>query len=586
MDLLHDEWSSLDDGLREDPEATMAVLEAAARLDPGTGAAAMTPVGSYAVAVVGANGRRCYADPLFERWWPDDALPAATPSGRAGQAGVLSVLRDGEGRAVCCWVGDALAAARWALPQAAREALAAGRDRSLVVLFAPSQSTQLSVRIAAAFDLSRVEAGLVSAIMFAPTLDIAAANVGVGRETAKDILHRAMRKVGVRATPELVRKVMDLMCGAVAASPDDDTLLAEAFAITPAEARVASRMGEGLTAPQAAQALGIGPETARGYSKSTLSKLGVSRTKDVSRLVSEIGALANLVGAAEIVPQPSDLNLRIIPAADARRRIALLDYGPPQAEPLLIGHGAVMGRTLPAPFVRALQGRGLRPIVVQRPGFGLSDRAATDYLAAAAADLDVVCERLGLGAVRLVARANAAPAMLEFAARHPHRVRRGVLINPLTPLGFEQTAPGILTKISHTLMQHPKLTMTIVELFRRQSRSSLAEKNLRRSFERVEVDRLCLQNPDVVLSLVRDAQALTAHTSAGMADEMEVYGRGWRAPSLAGVAPWRIVHLDALACEPVFEPWRDLPGAELVVLAGAGRLADFTHPDELAALII
>ena len=228
---------------------------------------------------------------------------------------------------------------------------------------------------------------------------------------------------------------------------------------------------------------------------------------------------------------------------------------------------------------------GLRPIVVQRPGFGLSDRASTDYLAAAAADLDIVCERLGLGAVRLVARANAAPAMLEFAARHPHRVRQGVLINPLTPLGFEQTAPGILTKISHTLMQHPKLTMTIVELFRRQSRSSLAERNLRRSVERVEVDRLCLQNPDVVLSLVRDAQALTAHTSAGMVDEMEVYGRGWRAPSLAGAAPWRIVHLEALACEPVFEPWRGLPGAELVVLAGAGRLADFTHPDELAALI-
>jgi pimeloyl-ACP methyl ester carboxylesterase/DNA-binding CsgD family transcriptional regulator len=580
MDLLHEEWSAVDEGLRDDAPAMTRVLEAAASLDPAIGAAAMAPDGGYAVAVFGPRGRRKYADALFDAWWPAGEDPTAEVA-RAG----VSVLRGASGSAICCWTGDAASAARWTLPPAGRAALEGGQGRTLVVLFAPSQSAQLAARIAGAFGLSRVEADLVGAIMVFPTLDAAAADVGLGRETAKDILRRVMAKVGVKRSSELVRKVTDLLCGTAAAGPDDEALLVRAFDLTPAEARVASRMGGGLTAPQAAQLLGVETETARGHSKAALAKLGVPRTKDLSRLVSEIGALANMAGAAEVVVQPAELNLRMIPAGRGARRIALLDYGPRGRAPVLIAHGGLIRRALPDGFVLALQARGLRPIVPQRPGFGLTDPADGDYLATAAADLSALCERLDLGAVTLVGREGGAAAMLEFAARHPERVGRGVLLNPLTPLGFEQTAPGILTRITRTVMRHPRLAMTFIELFRRQSRSSLAETNLRRSLERIEVDRLCLQDPAVVASLVRDAQALTAHSPAGLAAEMEVFGRGWRAPVLTGPAPWRVIHLGGLACEPVFAPWSDLPGAELVTLDGAGRLAEFTHPAELAALL-
>jgi pimeloyl-ACP methyl ester carboxylesterase/DNA-binding CsgD family transcriptional regulator len=580
MDLLHEEWSSVDEGLRDDASAMTTVLEAAARLDLAIGAAAMAPDGGYAVAVYGPGGRRCYADALFDAWWPEGEEPIA----KAASAGV-TVLRGAGGAVICCWVGDAASSDRWTVPPAARAALDAGQSRVLAVLFAPTQSVHLGARISAAFDLSRVEAELVNAVMFFPTLDAAAADVGLGRETAKDILRRVMAKVGVKRSSELVRKVADLMCGVVAAGPDDEALLVRAFALTPAEARVAARMGGGLTAPQAALELGVEAETARGHSKTALAKLGVPRTKDLSRLVSEIGALSNMAGAAEIVIQPAELNLRMIPAGGGPRRIALLDYGPRGADPILVSHGGVIRRALPAAFVQALQARGLRPIVPQRPGFGLTDPAQGDYLATAADDLDVLCERLDLGLVAIVGREGGSAAALEFAARHPGRVHRGVLLNPLTPLGFEQTAPGILTRITRTVMRHPRLAITFIELFRRQSRSSLAENNLRRSLERIEVDRLCLQNPEVVASLVRDAQALTAHSSAGLAAEMEVFGRGWSAPALTGPAPWRILHLGGLACEPVFAPWADLPGAELFTLDAAARLAEFTHPEQLADLL-
>jgi pimeloyl-ACP methyl ester carboxylesterase/DNA-binding CsgD family transcriptional regulator len=586
MDLLHEDWSSLDQGLRDDAPETTRVLEAAAKLDPTTGAAAVAPDGSYAVAVFGADGNRRYADALFDLWSPAEGMGRDWPVGAGASPGGLRVLRGGPGAATCCWIGDAASADRWALPQGARDALAGGRDRALVILFAPSRSAQLVSCLAAAFGLTRVEAELVHATLFFPTLAAAAADLGLGRDTAKDILSRAMAKVGVRRSSELVRKVSDLLCGTAAAGViEDEALLIETFDLTPAEARVASRMGGGLTAPQAAALLGLEPETARGHAKSVLAKLGVPRTKDLSRLVSETRALARLAGAAEVVVQPTDRALRLIPASDGARRIAFLDYGPPAGAPVMLFHSGVFGRSLPDAYVRALQNRGLRPIVPQRPGFGLTDPAGRDYLATAAADLAALCERLDLAPVRILGRDGGVATALEFAARYPSRVVKGVLLNPLTPLGFEQTAPGILTRISHTMMRHPRLAITLVDLFRRQSRSSLAEVNLRRSFEKIEVDRLCLRDAAVVAGLIRDAQALTAHSSAGLAAEMEVFGRGWRPPRLAGPAPWTVAHLGGLDCEPVFIPWRDLPEANLVILERAGRLADFTHPDALAALI-
>jgi len=303
-------------------------------------------------------------------------------------------------------------------------------------------------------------------------------------------------------------------------------------------------------------------------------------------VVSEARGLFRLAGVAEVIPERSNPRLRVVTSAVGDRRIALFDYGPRGGAPAFIFHaGLIGGAELPTPYVRELQARGLRPIAPQRPGFGLTDAAEGDYLAAAVADLATIHERLGLGPVLVVGRANGAAVAVEYAARHPEQVRCGVLINPLTPRGFEQTAPGIFTAVSRTLLRHPRLSGPMLELMRRQSRSDLVERNLHRAFDSVAADRECLGDPKQRESLVRDSQALFARSSAGLTAEMAVFGRGWRPPPTMTGGSWRIVHLGGMDCEPVFDPWRGLPGAELVILEGAGYLADRTHSAALAAAV-
>lgn len=151
---------------------------------------------------------------------------------------------------------------------------------------------------------------------------------------------------------------------------------------------MALELAAGATQREAAEALGLQPETVRTYAKAVLAKTGVARAKDLARLVAETRALSGLVAVAEPVFTSGGppARLRLMPRPDGRR-LAFLDYGPASARPAIIFHGFVAGRSLPPRLAAALHARGLRPIVPQRPGFGLTGPAAGDYLATAAADL-------------------------------------------------------------------------------------------------------------------------------------------------------------------------------------------------------
>lgn len=65
----------------------------------------------------------------------------------------------------------------------------------------------------------------------------------------------------------------------------ETTLLSALFDLTPAEARVARLLTEGMTTEQAAARLGLSRETVRTHIKAALAKLGVGRQADLVRLL-------------------------------------------------------------------------------------------------------------------------------------------------------------------------------------------------------------------------------------------------------------------------------------------------------------
>jgi pimeloyl-ACP methyl ester carboxylesterase/DNA-binding CsgD family transcriptional regulator len=552
------------------------------------GVAALVPDAAVSLAVLGPGDIVAHADARFTEAFPhaegrSDVRHLAGKARRTGSA--LGLLEAAGGAATAAWAVTGARARLWARGAAARAAARPGAV--LILVFAPTRSDELAAAAVAAFGLTPLEARLAEAFLFAPTLEIAAEQVGIGRETARDAMRRIMSKTGARRSREVVRRLTELMSAVRDQAPLTPELLTEAFGLTRSEAQVAVRLAAGATQREAAQALNLKAGTVRGYAKAALEKCGAARVKDLARVAAEAQALSRFHDVAEpvYVTGGPPARLRLMPREDGRRT-AYLDYGPRSGRPALIFHGFLAGRSLPPALARALQARNLRPIVVQRPGFGLTSPAGRDYLEDAADDLAAVIAALGLGEVSLFARDGGTAAALAFACRHPETIRRATLLNPRSPQGLAAGQhSGPVARLTRVMLARPQAIAAFGEFVRKRTRSDLLERMLRETLRALPQDLAALDDPAVMAQLARDIQAQFAHTSAGYAAEHGVYAAGWTPPPVSGPAPWTIVHAAGLSRTPPRDPWLDLPQVRFTELAGAGVLAQFTHAEALASLI-
>lgn len=588
VEVILDSWAEVEDALlAEGAQAREALDAAASALPPIAGA--IGDRRAVAAAVMTSHGAVCFADAAFRALFPearcgDDLRPLLKRALRQGPA--VGLVEGAAGAAFTAWVGDAASAARWPLEPEAAAALSAGAERLAVVVSAPSRSSELARRAARALDLTALEARLAEALLFAPNLDVAAADAGVGRETARDALRRINAKAGVRRTPELVARLIGVMCAAGGEPGDDESLAVHAFGLTPAEARAAVQVARGATAPEAARGLGISPETVKTHLKAALQKTGARGGKDLARLLVEARELMALAGASEAVfgEEEGGGRLRVVAALEGQRRIALIDYGPYDGHPVLVFHGAAAGRRLPEGFRRALTARGLRPIVVQRPGYGLTDPAGGDAATTGADDLAAVMERLRLRTTHMLARDTGMPVALAFALRHPERLQQAVLLNPHPPMSLKDERRTLVAGVQRRLLRNTDLLAVFAEFLRRQATTDLLDRIIVRAFADVPCDREALKDPAVKTFLIRDIQAMCARSAEGFTAEHGVYAAGWEPPAdLPGSIQWTAA-LSAELAGPILPAWLPAPGLRTVWLGGAGILPQFTCPEALAAL--
>ena len=540
---------------------------------------------ALAFAVIDPRGVVRAADPAFP-FPADDLPPAFTHLCRQARRGepAIGLAETAEGALISVCVASADAASVWPLGEAIRSALNMAEDQVVVMAFKPLRQADIGRRAASAFGLSELESRVVAALLEAPTLDIAASRIGVGRETARGALNGAMRKVGVKRTPDLVRRLTNLMCGASA--DEDDDVLGEALALTPAQARVAGLTAGGASVADVAETLGVKADTVKSHIKSVYGKSGIARAKDLGRVDVELRTLKMLSRAREVVTwgDEADGRPRMIAREDGRH-VAFVDYGPLTGRPLLVCHALASGRTLPPGLATRLRAAGFRPVLPQRPGFGLTDPHTDDYLATAADDMAAVADAIKAPTVDVFARDIAAAALCAFAERHPDRLGRTLLLNPEGSRG-QATRPYAITVAARMLQRHPEATATFFEVLRRQTRTDRLAAILRESFrEGAPSDRGALRVPEILAWMVRDMQAMVALTATGLVSERLVYSGGWHAPEGIDAARWTIA-----LCRELGEiqpgAWREqLPGARIEVVAQGGLLLPISHPDTLVALL-
>jgi pimeloyl-ACP methyl ester carboxylesterase/DNA-binding CsgD family transcriptional regulator len=580
-------WRTLND---EDPQWQTLLAEVtaeAARINPSIGAAASIHPDAVGTAIVDARGRLLRASARFLEWVGE---PGASADCRRliaeavrGPPAIGLVTAD-DGHVVSVFAGRGALTADWDAFAGEHQGRSDIAGSVLLVAFAPSKSSALAARAAASLGLTPLEARLAEALLDAPNLAIAAAAIGISSETANYALGRAMRKAGVTRASELVGRIVDLTCEAGYEAVADLLLLRRAMGLSPAEARVAAAIAAGGAAREIAPGLGLSEQTVKSYRRAIFLKTGVNRSRDLRRLLSEIVELDRLASVSELLSSPSRPQERLRVIAENGRHIALIDYGPASGKPLIVGHGFTAGRLMPPPLLARCHAAGYRVIIPQRPGFGLTDAAAGDYLETASDDLAAILDALGVETARILGRDAGTAAVLSFAARYPGRLDRPVLLNPRTPKGARPPPSAPMSAISRFLMERPGLVEPFAEMLRRQTRSDAVESMLRRACT-VELDRDIIEDPAVLAQLVRDMQGMMARSVRGFVAEQRVYSQGWSPPGLTDPTAWTVAHFGELVPDPDLRPWAGLPGLRSVMIEGAGLMAAYSHPDEILALL-
>ena len=144
-------------------------------------------------------------------------------------------------------------------------------------------------------------------------------------------------------------------------------------------------------------------------------------------------------------------------------RLAYVEAGPPDGEPVLLLHGEPSWSFLYRTMLPVLAGAGLRVIAPDLAGFGRSDKpaAVSDHSYARHVEWirALTFDRLGLRGVTLVGQDWGGLIGLRLVAEHPERFARVVAANTGLPTG-DQPMPEVWLRFRDVVRTAPALSVS------------------------------------------------------------------------------------------------------------------------------
>lgn len=587
LDFLSGEIDGFQAAMGEAPEELRSAMEVAA--SAGMGPPVQLAPECFAAALCDSEGRIMAAEPRFREWFgPGFALPERELSRTAeGTQTLLGEHLDGRLVALVC--APAEHAARWPISAGLQAQLGQSRSLRAILAFCPSGSNWR--RTADAFNLTPGEAGLAVALARTGDLRRAAVERGIAYETARKFLASTLHKTGSRRQTDLVRQILLRAAGDLPDPPALERMARDLFDLTERQARLAVLIARGQTRDEAAQALGIADHRAKADLRVVFTATGVASATELARLISELGVLQGLATACDISITPTTQAaepLRLVPRNWAEGRIAVTDHGPPGGFPVLVFHTLISGRHQPRRMIAAMRAAGLRPILMERAGFGLSDPLPGDPIQGAARDAGVVADALELKSLVILGRGNSA-ACLATAAGLGARAAGGVLLGPGSPWRGQARRGGLIGVSQALFLDHPGLADAFVRLLSRRTNRTVMERMLHLAVRHHPSDRAALADPDVLADFIRGGLQSAAGMS-GFLNEALALARGpWPVPAMSG-GRWAVLYgaQDVINTEIAQGEayWRGvLPDVDIEVLEDGGRFLHVTHTAQMAAAL-
>jgi pimeloyl-ACP methyl ester carboxylesterase len=277
------------------------------------------------------------------------------------------------------------------------------------------------------------------------------------------------------------------------------------------------------------------------------------------------------------------------------RRLGYAEYGDPSGPVVLWFHGTPGGRRqFPLAGRRTADNLGLRVVLVERPGSGLSDRHAYTSVAAWGDDMVHIAYALGADRLGVVGLSGGGPYALACAATPEliDRVAAVAVLGGVTPtVGPEASSSGAIDLTRRfsgvfSTMHQPiaavlaSVLMPVLPLGHAiyQGFAALVPDADKRVFADPEIEAMFID--DIVLAARGRFQALV--------DDARLFGRDWDFRLADVKAPVRWWHGDA---DP-FVPFEDAEQAvgylgdpELILMPGASHLAGFAEVDAVLGFL-
>lgn len=277
------------------------------------------------------------------------------------------------------------------------------------------------------------------------------------------------------------------------------------------------------------------------------------------------------------------------------RRLGFAEYGDPAGPVVFWFHGTPGGRRqLPLVGRRAAEDLGLRVVVVERPGSGLSDPHAYDAVADWAGDVAHLADLVGAERFGVVGLSGGGPYALSCAGvpALADRVAAVAVLGSVTPsIGPEATATGAIDLA--------RRFAPVLSALRRPLAAAVAGMLLpvlplgHYLYQAVsgtmpEGDQRVFADPAIKAMFLDDITLVARGRFQALVDDARLFGRDWGFRLADVTVPVRWWHGDAdpiVSHEDAQAAVAQLPDAELVLRPGESHLGGFATADEILGFI-
>ncbi len=548
---------------------------------------------TMAFAILNADGQIAWSDDRFLQWVTADdvsALAELVPMSIGDKSYKLAKSQDE--RPVYLTLAAAEAVHAWSNIDPEVRAQIRSPHQSVVIAVSLSHMADDVAYAARALGLSNLEAKVCAALFAHGNIKRAAARAGVSYHTARKALAGAMKRLGVSRQTSLIRRLSQLATAAAPPRSAVEQIVIDVFGLQRRDAKLIHLLCEGYSRNDAARICGLSASVAKDRFSHIFQELEIESATDLPALV--IGAFASAVLLHDAPPllqgsRRDRAPLRLIRDA-ADRVIAVNDYGPCGAKPILVAHSSLSTRHPFQAFVKTLKGAGFRPFTIDRPGFGLSDDLPEleDRFETGAEDVARVCEALGFEKIHVVTRGGAFH-VLALARRYPHLLDKVVVINPdllqhdcsqrkgrlgLVRLAFDRY-PHSVERVANWTSSHlsPKRLETII-------RSGIGD---------AAADLRSFADARNMGDYIRTLTAFSTGRLGGFIREQRGYVLQTEITGLSQADNWTILIGESDPIHDVGEIlgyWtRKLPNARVEHISSAGRFISLSHPHEIIAAL-